>query len=99
MTSLVFFSLFSYIQVMTFEQAEKWEFNPFDLTKVWPQADFPLKPVGKMILDRNPKSYFAEVEQSAFSPANLVPGIEPSPDKMLQVICCCVLPFKITSQN
>ena len=72
---------------MTFEEAEKWQFNPFDLTKVWPQKDFPLKPVGRMVLDRNPKNYFAEVEQSAFSPANLVPGIEPSPDKMLQVIC------------
>jgi hypothetical protein len=70
---------------MTFEQAQKWEFNPFDLTKVWSQKEFPLKPVGKMVLDRNPKNYFAEVEQSAFSPANLVPGIEPSPDKMLQV--------------
>ena len=70
---------------MTFEEAGKWDFNPFDLTKVWPQKDFPLKPVGKMVLDRNPKNYFAEVEQSAFSPANLVPGIEPRPDKMLQV--------------
>jgi catalase len=70
---------------MSFEQAQKWEFNPFDLTKVWSQKQFPLMPVGKMVLDRNPKNYFAEVEQSAFSPANLVPGIEPSPDKMLQV--------------
>lgn len=70
---------------MTFDEAERWEFNPFDLTKVWPQKDFPLKPVGKMVLNRNPKNYFAEVEQSAFSPANLVPGVEPSPDKMLQV--------------
>ena len=73
---------------MTFEEAEKWHFNPFDLTKVWPQKDFPLKPVGRMVLDRNPRNYFAEVEQSAFSPANLVPGIEPSPDKMLQVGRC-----------
>lgn len=48
---------------MTFEQAEKYEFNPFDLTKVWPHSDFPLIPVGKFVLDRNPKSYFAEVKQ------------------------------------
>ena len=73
-----------FIQVMTFAQAEKWEFNPFDLTKVWSHKDFPLIPVGKMVLNRNPKNYFAEVEQLAFSPAHMVPGIEPSPDKMLQ---------------
>ncbi|XP_053688682.1 catalase isoform X1 [Sabethes cyaneus] len=72
------------IQVMTFEQAEKTAFNPFDVTKVWPQSEFPLIPVGKMVLDRNPKNYFAEVEQIAFAPSHLVPGIEPSPDKMLQ---------------
>jgi len=71
------------IQVMTFEEAEKFKFNPFDLTKVWPQGEFPLIPVGKMVLNRNPRNYFAEIEQIAFSPANLVPGIEPSPDKML----------------
>jgi len=73
-----------YIQVMTFEQAEKVPFNPFDLTKIWPQKQFPLLPVGKLVLNRNPKNYFAEVEQSAFAPAHMVPGIEPSPDKMLQ---------------
>lgn len=73
-----------YIQVMTFEQAEKTCFNPFDLTKVWPQGEYPLIPVGKMVLDRNPSNYFAEVEQIAFAPSHLVPGIEPSPDKMLQ---------------
>lgn len=73
-----------YIQVMTFKQAEAWQFNPFDLTKVWPHKEFPLIPVGKIVLNRTPKNYFAEVEQSAFSPADLVPGIEPSPDKMLQ---------------
>ena len=76
------------IQVMTFEQAENWQFNPFDLTKVWPHSEFPLQPVGKLVLNRNPKNYFAEVEQIAFSPAHLVPGIEPSPDKMLQVTVC-----------
>jgi len=72
------------VQVMTFEQAESCPFNPFDLTKVWSQSEYPLIPVGKFVLDRNPNNYFAEVEQIAFSPANLVPGIEPSPDKMLQ---------------
>ncbi|CAG7821105.1 unnamed protein product [Allacma fusca] len=73
-----------YIQVMTFEQAETYKYNPFDLTKVWPHTDFPLIPVGKVVLNRNPQNYFAEVEQIAFSPANMVPGIEASPDKMLQ---------------
>jgi catalase len=73
-----------YIQVMTELQAEQCAFNPFDLTKVWPHADFPLNEVGELILNRNPENYFAEVEQAAFSPANLVPGIDFSPDKVLQ---------------
>ncbi|XP_013782139.1 catalase-like isoform X1 [Limulus polyphemus] len=73
-----------YIQVMTFKEAESFRWNPFDLTKVWPHSEYPLIPVGKMVLNRNPKNYFAEVEQLAFCPAHLVPGIEPSPDKMLQ---------------
>jgi len=73
-----------YIQVMTFKQAETWKFNPFDLTKVWPHSEFPLIKVGKIVLNRNPTNYFLEVEQSAFAPSHLVPGIEPSPDKMLQ---------------
>ncbi|GFR66373.1 catalase [Elysia marginata] len=73
-----------YIQIMTFEEAERSSFNPFDLTKVWPQGEYPLIPVGKLVLNRNPKNYFAEVEQIAFSPAHMVPGIEASPDKMLQ---------------
>jgi len=72
------------IQVMTPEQAKKCPFNPFDLTKIWPHGDYPLIPVGKLTLDRNPVNYFAEVEQLAFSPANMPPGIEASPDKMLQ---------------
>ncbi len=72
------------IQVMTFEQAEKHRDNPFDLTKVWSQKEFPLIPVGKMVLNLNPRNYFAEVEQIAFAPAHMIPGIEPSPDKMLQ---------------
>ncbi|XP_069596059.1 catalase-like isoform X2 [Ranitomeya imitator] len=73
-----------YIQVMTFKQAEMCPFNPFDLTKVWPHQDYPLIPVGKLVLNRNPENYFAEVEQIAFAPSNMPPGIEPSPDKMLQ---------------
>jgi catalase len=72
------------VQIMTERQAEKTPYNPFDLTKVWPHADFPLIEVGVMELNRNPENYFAEVEQSAFSPANVVPGIGHSPDKMLQ---------------
>ncbi len=73
-----------YIQVMTQEQAEKFPWNPFDLTKVWPHGDFPLIEVGVLELNRNPENYFAEIEQSSFSPSALVPGIGPSPDKMLQ---------------
>lgn len=73
------------IQVMTEAQAEKTAFNPFDLTKVWPHAEFPLIDVGVMELNRNPENYFAEVEQAAFTPANVVPGISHSPDKMLQM--------------
>ncbi len=73
-----------YIQVMKPEEAPKYRFHPFDITKVWPHGDYPLIPVGRMVLDRNPKNYFADVEQSAFSPGNLVPGIGLSPDKMLQ---------------
>jgi len=73
-----------YLQIMTEEQCEKSPFNPFDLTKVWPHSDYPLIPVGKLVLDRNPKNYFAEVEQIAFSPAHMVPGVEPSCDKVLQ---------------
>ncbi len=72
------------IQVMTEEQAENSPYNPFDLTKVWPHGDYPLIEVGVMELNRNPENFFAEVEQSAFNPANIVPGISFSPDKMLQ---------------
>jgi len=73
-----------YIQVMTEEQANAMPYNPFDLTKVWYKKDFPLIEVGILELNRNPENYFAEVEQAAFSPANMVPGIGFSPDKMLQ---------------
>jgi catalase len=72
------------VQIMTPEQAKTYRFNPFDITKVWPHGDFPLIEIGRMVLDRNPTNYFAEVEQSAFSPGNFVPGIAASPDKMLQ---------------
>jgi catalase len=74
----------AYIQVMTEEQASKCSFNPFDLTKTWSQKEYPLIQYGKMVFNQNPKNYFAEVEQIAFSPSHMVPGIEPSPDKMLQ---------------
>ncbi|TQS76404.1 catalase [Ornithinibacillus gellani] len=73
-----------YIQVMTEEQANNMPYNPFDLTKVWYKKDFPLIEVGEFELNRNPENYFAEVEQAAFTPANVVPGISFSPDKMLQ---------------
>ncbi|KAJ8921878.1 hypothetical protein NQ315_008511 [Exocentrus adspersus] len=73
-----------YIQIMTPEQAAKSEFDPFDDTKVWPHGQYPLIPVGKIVLNRNPENYFAEVEQIGFDPAHLIPGIEPSPDRMLQ---------------
>lgn len=73
-----------YVQIMTPEQAEKYKFNPFDPTKVWYHKDFPLIPFGKLVLNRNPKNYFEEVEEAAFSPSNFVPGIAASPDKLLQ---------------
>ncbi|WP_025916915.1 catalase [Herminiimonas sp. CN] len=72
------------IQVMTESQAAAAAFNPFDLTKVWPHKEYPLIEVGILELNRNPENYFAEVEQSAFNPANVVPGIGFSPDRMLQ---------------
>ncbi len=72
------------MQIMTPEQARDYRFDPFDITKVWPHGDFPPITVGRMVLNRNPENYFAEVEQSAFSPGNFVPGIAASPDKMLQ---------------
>lgn len=71
------------VQVMPYADAADYRFNPFDLTKVWPHGDYPLIEVGRMVLDRNPENFFAEVEQAAFSPSNLVPGIGLSPDKML----------------
>ena len=72
------------VQIMTPEQAKEYRFDPFDITKVWFHADFPPITIGRLVLNRNPENYFAEVEQAAFSPANFVPGIAASPDKMLQ---------------
>ena len=72
-----------YVQVMPFEDAKTYRFNPFDLTKVWPHGDYPLIEVGRMTLDRNPTDNHTEIEQLAFQPNNLVPGIGPSPDRML----------------
>jgi len=73
-----------FVQVMPEDEAHGYRINPFDLTKIWPHADYPLIPVGTLTLNRNPENYFAEVEQAAFNPANTVPGIGFSPDKMLQ---------------
>ena len=72
------------VQFMTEQQAREAIFNPFDLTKVWPHADFPLVEIGKLTLNRNVENYFAETEQSAFSPSHVVPGVGVSPDRMLQ---------------
>ncbi|NGY87619.1 catalase [Bacillus megaterium] len=73
-----------YVQIMPLEDADTYRFDPFDVTKVWSQKDYPLIEVGRMVLDRNPENYFAEVEQATFSPGTLVPGIDVSPDKMSQ---------------
>ncbi|CAN0235418.1 unnamed protein product [Ascophyllum nodosum] len=79
-----------YVQVMGLEEAARCSFNPFDVTKIWPHSEYPLRHdkylrwVGRMVLNRNPTNYFAEVEQMAYAPSNMIPGIEPSPDKMLQ---------------
>ncbi|MCW6530765.1 catalase [Sphingomonas sp. MMSM20] len=73
-----------FVQIMPEKDAETYRFHPFDLTKVWYKADYPLIEVGEFELNRNPENFFADVEQSAFAPSNLVPGIGVSPDKMLQ---------------
>ena len=72
-----------YVQVMPYADAATYRFNPFDVTKVWPHADYPRIKVGTMELNRNPGNYFAEIEQATFAPSNFVPGIDASPDKML----------------
>jgi len=71
------------VQIMPYEDAANYRFNPFDLTKIWPHADYPLIKFGTFTLNRNPKNFFAEIEQAALSPANQVPGTDISPDKML----------------
>ncbi len=71
------------MQIMPFEDAANYRFNPFDLTKVWPQKDYPTIPIGRMVLDRNPENFFAQVTQVAFEVSNMVPGIGPSPDRMV----------------
>ncbi len=73
-----------FVQIMPEKEAATCPYNPFDLTKVWPHKDYPLIEVGVLELNRNPENYFAEVEQAAFNPANVIPGIGFSPDKMLQ---------------
>jgi len=72
------------VQIMPEKDAQNYEWNILDVTKVWPHKDYPLQPVGKLVLNRNPDNFFAEVEQSAFAPGHMVPGIEPTNDKMLQ---------------
>jgi len=71
------------MQIMPFDEAETYRLNPFDLTKIWPHSDYPLHEVGKLVLNRNPTDFHTEIEQAAFEPNNLVPGIGPSPDRML----------------
>lgn len=73
-----------FVQIMTEDEADACGFNPFDLTKIWPKGEFPLSEVGEFELNRNPENFFQDVEQAAFSPANVVPGIGFSPDRMLQ---------------
>ncbi len=72
-----------HMQIMPFDEAKTYRFNPFDLTKVWPHGDYPLHEVGRLTLTRNPTDHHTEIEQAAFEPNNLVPGIGISPDKML----------------
>lgn len=73
-----------YVQMMTNDEAKEYKFDPFDITKVWYHGDYPLIPLGKLVLNKNPVSFFNEIEQAAFAPSNFVPGIGPSPDKLLQ---------------
>ncbi|MEG2958092.1 MAG: catalase, partial [Christensenellaceae bacterium] len=73
-----------YVQIMSKEDAKKYRFDPFDVTKVWYHKDYPLIPLGRMVLNKNPQNFFTEIEQSAFSPSHFVRGIGPSPDKLLQ---------------
>jgi catalase len=85
-----------YVQVMEPADAETYRWNIFDMTKVWPQKDYPLRPVGKLTLNENPSNYFRDIEQAAFSPSNMVPGIAPSadPSKLLPQSTVLVFQFK-----
>jgi catalase len=74
----------AYYQAMSSTQAEQCTFDPFDVTKVWPRGEFPLQEFGKIVLNKNPDNYHRDVDQAAFSPSSLVPGIQPSPDMLLQ---------------
>ncbi|WP_204076996.1 catalase [Planotetraspora phitsanulokensis] len=71
------------MQIMPYEDAAGYRFNPFDITKVWPHKDYPTIPIGRMVLDRNPENFFAQIVQATFDVANFVPGIGPSPDRMV----------------
>jgi catalase len=71
------------MQIMPFEDAASYHFNPFDITKVWPHQDYPTIPVGRLVLNRNPENFFAQITQAAFEVSNMVPGTGPSPDKMV----------------
>jgi catalase len=71
------------MQIMPYEDAASYRFNPFDITKVWPHGDYPTIPIGRFVLDRNPENFFAQVTQAAFEVSNFVPGIGPSPDRMV----------------
>ncbi|MCA1785341.1 MAG: catalase, partial [Desulfobacteraceae bacterium] len=71
------------VQIMPYEDAENYRFNPFDLTKVWPHSDYPAQEVGRLTLNQNPTDFHTQIEQAAFEPNSFVPGIGPSPDKML----------------
>ena len=81
---LLCFLIRRFQQTMTPEQAEKFRYNVLDLTKVWPHGEFPLRPIGKLVLNENVQNYFAEIEQAAFSPSHLIPFIEPTADPVLQ---------------
>lgn len=74
----------AYVQTMTPEESEKQDFDPFDVTKIWPRAEFPLREFGKIVLNKNPDNYHRDVDQAAFSPASMVPGVQSSPDMLLQ---------------
>jgi catalase len=80
---------------MTEEQARNCSFDPFDLTKVFSQNEYPLHKVGKLTLNENPTDYFSQIEQAAFNPAHMPPGIEASPDKILQVCVYSAIPITV----